>query len=300
MKGNGRSDTLDYHEAPKRVVSLVPSTTDSLYQLGAGQALVGVTEYCPVPVAVEKQPAVVGGTKNADLQLIIDLKPDLIIANQEENEKETIEKLEELGQPVWLTFPRSVNDALNILYTLVRLFRLNHAFHRIRTLELTLEWAARAAPADMLRVFCPVWYEPEGELGPWWMVANHDTYHFDILLACNGRGIFGERLRQYPLAADLGAAEAEPAGERDQRYPRVTIEEVVERDPEVILLPSEPYLFGEGHLSLVKDLLPESKAVKNGRVHLVDGRLLSWHGTRMATALAELPQLLERGRPSKQ
>lgn len=298
MKGNGRSETLDFREAPKRVVSLVPSTTDSLYQLGAGQALVGVTEYCPVPVTVKKPPAVVGGTKDADPQLISDLKPDLIIANQEENARSVVERLEQEGQPVWLTFPRSVNDALNILYTLVRLFRLSEAFNRIRTLELTLEWAARAAPAEMPRVFCPVWYDAAGKFGDWWMVANQDTYHYDILRACNGRGLFGTRQRQYPLAADLGQAEPEPAGDRDQRYPRVRIEEVADSDPQVILLPSEPYPFGEEHRKLIRELLPQCSAVKNERVHLVDGRLLSWHGTRMAVALAELPQLLEPAKAS--
>ena len=267
--------------------------TESLYELGAGSSLVGVTEYCPVPVGVEKRPAVVGGTKTSDPQLIQELAPDLIIANQEENDRERIEQLEAEGLPVWLTFPKSVRTALDILYTLVRLFRLKQSVSRLQTLELTLDWAARSASTDLVRVFCPIWYQAESEYGSWWMVSNRDTYHYDLLLKCNGRGLFPDLKRRYPLAADLGEAEAEDPGERDQRYPRVRIEQVAAEDPEVILLPSEPFEFGREHIDLIRDLLRNSRAVQDDRIHLVDGRLISWHGTRMARALAELPALLE-------
>jgi ABC-type Fe3+-hydroxamate transport system substrate-binding protein len=125
------------------------------------------------------------------------------------------------------------------------------------------------------------------------MVFNQDTYPYDLLLKCNGRGLFPDRLRSYPMAADLGGVEPEPPGERDQRYPRVRIEEVAAEDPQVVLLPSEPFHFEEEHLDIIRELLPDSQAVQNGRLHLIDGRWISWHGTRMARALAELPELLE-------
>jgi ABC-type Fe3+-hydroxamate transport system substrate-binding protein len=293
MSGNGHVETLDFREPPQRVVSLVPSMTDSLYELGVGTSLVGVTSYCPSPLGSAKAPAIVGGTKDFDPELVSELKPDLIITNQEENDRQLVEALEGMGLPVWLTFPQSVEQALAILYTLVRLFRLNQAIHRIQTLEVTLDWAARSAADEPISVFCPIWLEQEGKYGPWWMVANRQTYHYDLLLKCNGRGLFGERERRYPLAADLGQAEAEPAGDRDQRYPRVSTEEVAVGDPEVILLPSEPFLFRQDHIGLIRQLLPDSRAVKHDRIHLVDGRLISWHGTKMAAALAELPQLLQ-------
>lgn len=293
MSGNGHLETLDFTEAPKRVVSLVPSMTDSIYELGAGQSLVGVTEFCPVPIGLDKPPAIVGGTKTADPDLIVDLRPDLIIANQEENARETVEALEARDQPVWVTFPRSVRQALNLLYTLVRLFRLSTAVSRLQTLELTLDWADRSTPLELPRVFCPIWYQAEGDFGPWWMVANEDTYHYDLLLKCSGRGLFPKRKRKYPLAADLGQAQAEPAGDRDQRYPRVRTEQVITANPQVILLPSEPFEFGQEHVELIGDLFAETAAVVNDRVHLIDGRWMSWHGTMMARALAELPGLLE-------
>jgi hypothetical protein len=107
--------------------------------------------------------------------------------------------------------------------------------------------------------------------------------------------VFGERERQYPLAADLGDAEPYPIDDpriagRDTRYPRVALQEVEAAQPDVILLPSEPYAFAEDHISLFAAL--DVPAADNGRIVPVDGSLLTWHGTRMARAFDVIPNLL--------
>jgi iron complex transport system substrate-binding protein len=290
--GNGHVELMHFSRAPQRVVSLVPSVTDSLIQLGAGDALVGITEYCPQPADAAKPPSRVGGTRTVEIDRVVDLKPDLVIANQEENPREVVEALEEAGLQVWVTFPKSTYDALRILHTLAQLFRLPKAAMRIDTLERTLDWTARSTPEVGPRVFCPIWFEDDSEFGPWWMTFNEDTYAGDLLRICGADNIFAKRNRRYPLAADLGSGEPEPAGERDARYPRITTDEISAADPEVILLPSEPFHFDEGHLGVVREILPGTSAVRDHRVHTVDGSLITWHGVRMARALSELPSFL--------
>lgn len=293
--GVGNLNELKFASAPSRVVSLVPSITESLFDLGLGQRLVGVTDYCVHPAALVTGLPKVGGTKNPDLQLIQAALPDLIIANQEENRKEDIEALQAEGFKVWLTFPCTVREAIDVLWGIVRLFRVPQMGQRLSVLETSYEWSNGAA-ANMppIKVFCPIWREPaaaEGSLH-WWMTINHETYLHDLLRVCGAENIFADRDRLYPLAADLGEAPAmETASERDTRYPRVTMAEVVEHAPDVILLPSEPYPFAEADLAAF-DSFPEIPAVQNKRLHLVDGSLLTWHGTRLALALAELPSLI--------
>jgi ABC-type Fe3+-hydroxamate transport system substrate-binding protein len=99
-------------------------------------------------------------------------------------------------------------------------------------------------------------------------------------------------VRRYPLTADLGLAQPEDPGTRDTRYPRVTPAEISQAAPEVILLPDEPFAFGEQERLRLKRLLAETPAVRHDRVRLIDGSLLTWHGTRLARALAEIPACL--------
>ena len=145
------------------------------------------------------------------------------------------------------------------------------------------------------RVFCPIGREPDAGAGPaaWWMVANRETYLHDVLRVCGGRNVFADRDRRYPLAADLDSTRPAdpPDPARDTRYPRVTIAEIMAAAPDVILLPSEPYPFADLDLAELQALrgIP---AVQNERVYRVDGSLLTWPGTRLAQALAEVPALL--------
>jgi ABC-type Fe3+-hydroxamate transport system substrate-binding protein len=294
--GNGHSAILTFRSPPQRIVSLVPSMTESLFDLGIGEKVVGVTDYCQPPEAALDGLARVGGTKSPDLRAIVELTPDLVIANKEENTRQAVEALEGEGLNVWVTFPRSVEESISLLWGLIRLFRARQAAARIKTLELTLEWTVRAtSQRPPVRVFCPVWQSEAPDSGMWWMTFNHETYAHDLLACCGAENVFGDRVRRYPLAADLGRAEAESPGERDTRYPRVTSQEVILASPEVILLPSEPYAFNDKEAEVIRQHLADTPAVRAGRVYMLDGSLITWHGTRLARALAEIPAYLEAG-----
>jgi len=276
---------------PQRVVSLVPSVTESLFDLDLGGRLVGRTDYCIYPAGqVERVPAL-GGTKNPDVARIIELQPELVIANREENRRQDVEALQAAGIAVWVTHPRTVQDALNLLWDMMNLFDHPQMVARVRLIEYTFDWVQGLSAAredDPIKVFVPIWLDPL-------MSFNADTYAHDLLRVCGGTNIFADRERLYPLAADLGQGEAWPQGDprwqgRDVRYPRVAWEEVVARQPDVILLPSEPYAFSEADLPLFEQL--DVPAAHRGRIHRIDGSLLTWHGTRLAYAFEALPKLI--------
>ena len=292
--GNGHNPHLMFMNPPKRVVSLVPSISESLIELGIGDRLVGVTDFCPDPTVESAHTAAVGGTRSADIEAISSLKPDLVLANQEENSQETIEELERRGIPVWVTFPKNVDDAIQILWAIARIFKIEQeAAPRLTHLERMLEWTRRASlMASSTKVFCPIWQDEDKQAGLWWMTINQETYVDSVLSISGGENIFKRRDRRYPLEADLGLAEPEKPDERDTRYPRVTVEEVKNLSPQVVLLPSEPYSFGEIEREQVITALEGTPAVQDGRVFLLDGRLLTWHGTRLAHALTEVPNYL--------
>ena len=295
MMENG-SRTLHFDHAPQRVVSLVPSFTESLFDLGLGQAVVGITDYCIHPAGALAGLPRLGGPRNPRLDEIIALHPELVIADWEENRKPDVETLEAAGIDVWVLFPHTVSGVLEMLYTMARLFRSQAALTRIQTLELTVEWAVAAITDQrLLTYFCPIWYdedEMDGLPVPWWMTFNQHTYCNDILHLVGGENVFARRERRYPLRADLGLEPArEAAG--DLRYPRVTVDEVLNAQPDIILLPDEPFAFQENHRRQIGELLGGTPAVRNGRVIPLDGSLITWPGTRMAHALRELPGLLQ-------
>jgi ABC-type Fe3+-hydroxamate transport system substrate-binding protein len=277
-------------EPPRRVVSLVPSVTESLFDLDVGDSLIAVTDYCVYPADRVARLPHIGGTKNPDVKRIIELQPDLVIANREENRREDVEKLQAAGIPVWVTFPRTVRDAFNLLWNIMHVFDQPALVERVRAMEWTCDWLERMdeSRTTPCRVFVPIWLDPL-------MTFNGDTFAHDMLRVCGGTNVFAERERQYPLAADLGAAEAyapdDPRAQgRDRRYPRVTLEEVEAAQPDIILLPDEPYAFGVEHMALFSAL--DVPAAKHGRITLVEGSLLTWHGTRMARAFNIIPNLL--------
>jgi hypothetical protein len=201
--------------------------------------------------------------------------------------------LQAAGLKVWVTFPCTVRQAIDLLWSIVQVFQVPQRGLTLSVLETTYEWAGLAsANMERVKVFCPVWRDPPSGQPSWWMTFNGATYTHDLLRLCGGENVFAGRERRYPLAADLGEGVAEPAGDRDTRYPRVTPEEVAEHAPDIILLPSEPFAFGEADLSAF-EAYPGIPAVRHHRIHLVDGSLLAWPGTRLAKALAELPSLLQ-------
>jgi ABC-type Fe3+-hydroxamate transport system substrate-binding protein len=277
---------------PRRVVSLVPSVTESLFDLNLGDRLIAITDYCVYPAAGVARLPRIGGTKNPDVKRIIELQPDLVLANQEENRQEDVLALQAAGIPVWVTFPHTVADAFNLLWNIMHVFDEPVMVPRIRLIEQTMDWVWRISERRLeenpCRVFVPIWLDPL-------MTFNAETYASDLLRVCGALNVFAERARRYPLEADLSVGtsletdDLRVAG-RDTRYPRVTIDEVVAAQPDMILLPSEPFTFTQEHISLFAGL--DIPAAKNDSIILVDGSLLTWHGTRMAYAFDTLPPLL--------
>lgn len=292
---------LEFHQPPQRVVSLVPSLTESLFDLGLGEVLVGVTEYCVYPSQGEAGGRLaglprVGGPKNPRIEDILALKPDLVLANREETTRQSVEALEAAGIPVRVTFPKTVRQALDGLWEIAGMFQDQPAAMGLRSLEMAYDWTKTAAESGSpCPYFCPIWRDETQEGLHWWMTFNRHTYMHDLLGLMGGENLFSGRERRYPLAADLGLAEPEDPGERDTRYPCVILDEIRAANPHMILLPDEPFAFGETQLRELCELLPGTEAVRNGRVHLVDGSLVTWHGTRLGKALQELPELFMCG-----
>nr|WP_119066176.1 helical backbone metal receptor [Aggregatilinea lenta] len=280
---------LPIDHVPQRVVSLVPSLTESLFDLDLGSRLVGVTAYCVRPVMGVQLLPRVGGTKNPDVDAIVRLEPDLVLMNDEENRSEDAEALQAAGIPVWGTGPRTIADVLNLLWTIMDVFDHTVMVPRVHEIERAYDYTLAAARAALpVPTFAPIWRDP-------WMTFNADTYAHDVLRVCGAANVFADRERQFPLDADLGEAEPLPDDDprvagRDRRYPRISLEEVVAAQPELVLLPDEPYAFGEQDAEAIRAL--DIPAARSGRVYGVDGSLLTWHGTRVAYALRDLPSLI--------
>jgi len=276
---------------PKRVVSLVPSMTETLFDLGVGDRVVGITDYCVYPQDKVMDIAKVGGTKNPSIDQIIALKPDLVIVNQEENSKADVEQLHAVDIPVWITFPKTVQDVMNLFWDVMDLFNEQSMAPRVRLIESTFDWLDGISLADeenLPTVFVPIWNDPL-------MTFNKDTYMHDLLRVCGAHNVFAERDRKFPLEVDLGIVEPLPAednrfADKDTRYPHITFDEIVTTKPDIVLLPDEPYPFAEKDLRTFMAL--DVPATRNKQVHLVDGSHLTWHGTRIAYAFDTLPTLL--------
>ncbi len=280
--------------APKRVVSLVPSDTLNVCAVGAPDALVGRTDYCELPAHVVAKVPSVGGTKDPRLEAILDLSPDLVIANQEENTRGDLEKLAQRGTRVFVSFPKRVADGLAHLARLARIFgtqsdaAVKELFKRgYEALREAEDARARTAP---LRVFCPIWMEPL-------MTVHGSTFISDMLDLAGAQNVFADRERRYPLAADLGRAtplSSEKVGERDVRYPRVTLDEVVARQPELVLLPDEPHPFSDEDARVFQALpIP---AARRGAILKTSGKDLCWYGAQSVEGIGRVRVLVERAR----
>ncbi len=254
---------------PSRIVSLVPSWTETLFALGFNSEVVGVTKFCVEPVAAVASITKVGGTKNPDIGAIVKLGPELVIANAEENRREDVERLRAAGIPVFTTYPRTVPGAVESILRMGRALS-REAGAAALAKEITLSVSGIEAALGVwsklrLRVFCPIWKNP-------WMSFNADTYAHDVLRMLGYNNIFAS------------------AGER---YPMTTLEEAVERRPDIVILPDEPYEFDESDVAELKTLLPPALS---RRLLIVSGRDLHWYGVHMVRGLKSLAERMARVR----
>jgi len=229
----------------ERVVSLVPSLTEAIAATRR-EALAGATQWCTHPADLDVPR--VRGTKNPDVAAIVALRPDIVLANQEENRRLDVDRLRRAGVDVWVTVIRSVPGSLA---SMRRMFTDGLGWPVPGWLEQATDAWAAPAPASRSRAVICVWRDP-------WMVVGSDTFTGD-------------------LAARLGLDNAY-AG-HPERYPRVELADILARDPQVVVLPDEPYVFTgtDG---------PE--AFPGRRVALVSGRDLTWYGPSLVTARARL------------
>jgi len=262
--------TLTFARPPQRVVSLVPSDTHSVIALGARASLVGRTTYCESPEA--RDVATVGGTKDVDVDAVLALSPDLVIANQEENTRVVLEGLG--GRvPVLVSLPRRVEQGIAHLARLARVLGVQDrepAKSLVRR-GYELHGASATGPS----AFVPIWMDPL-------MTLNADTFGSDVLAHVGIANAFGDRLRLYPLAADLGKMLPHDAGGRDVRYPRVTFDEVRARRPELVILPDEPHAFSAADEALIVEALPGARVIR------VSGKDLFWYGAWTIDAVDRL------------
>ena len=247
--------------APERIVSLVPSLTEALFVFGAGERVVGRTRYCLWPPRVVGTVPTVGGTKKVDVARLLELEPDLVVAVKEENSRENVEKIQDAGVPVFVGAPESVEGALWLLRELARVVEAPRAETALGPVERVYRRLQEGGRAEARRVFVPIWKNPYMSLGS-------DTYAHDVLEMCGGENVCGG----------------------STRYPVFALEEVEAAQPEIVLLPDEPYPFCAEDVEEFYAL--DIPAARSDRIHLVDGKLITWYGPRMASSLSQLAALL--------
>jgi ABC-type Fe3+-hydroxamate transport system substrate-binding protein len=229
-------------ESPQRIISLVPSQTELLYDLGLGNRVVGLTKFCVHPAAWLRQKTIVGGTKQFRFDVIDSLQPDLIIGNKEENYQEGIDRLAE-NYSVWMSDITTVSDALEMITQVAAICgKASEAkilCEQIRTGFKTV--AGRKSG----RVVYLIWNKP-------YMAAGPETFIHEMLSQIG----FENCVKQ-------------------ARYPELSEAMIKEMNPDHILLSSEPYPFKQEHAKSLQALLP------NAKISLVDGEMFSWYGSRM-------------------
>ncbi len=246
-----------------RLVSLCPSLTETLFEIGAGASVIGATKFCVEP---RSMPGVVriGGTKDPSVERILELEPTLVFANREENRLEDVMALEAAGVTVHASMPRRVAEVPALIRDVGEAAACEGRAERVAAeVERALDEArASACEAEPRRFAVLVWRRP-------WIAASSDTFLSNLLEEAGGVNV-------------LDAA----AG----RYPEVTMGEVARLDPNLILLPSEPFPFARKHV----DELAAATRGNPLRFLLCDGQLLTWHGSRTAQGLRAARRWLAR------
>jgi ABC-type Fe3+-hydroxamate transport system substrate-binding protein len=251
---------LEIPRPAERIVSLVPSQTELLFDLGAGEIVVGITKFCIHPHERVKGKVKIGGTKALNLQRIRDLKPDLIIGNKEENVKEQIEILQQ-EFPVYISNIVTTADAMQMILDLSHLTSkekqgLEICKHIEKGLIELEETSSRLIP---LRTVYLIWENP--------------------LMGAGGDNFIDEMMKKAGLNNLLAGRTSESG---IQRYPETSIEELRNLNPDLIILSSEPFPFTEKHVDKYRLLLPGI------RIEQTDGEMFSWYGSSMLKAIPYL------------
>lgn len=249
---------LNITSNPKRIVSLVPSISKSIFDLGGSNELIAVTRFCTRPKDLRKTKIVIGGTKNPDINKILMLEPDLIIANKEENRKEDIEELSKYAQ-VFCTNIKSISDAQLLIKDLGKI--LNKEAHALRTCKQIANKLKEleGIESSNKRILYLIWQKP-------YMTVGKDTFINDVIEACGFNNVFSSETR-YPIV--------------DQSKPMIS-------KPDLVFLSSEPYPFREKHKVRIRRDFPNSTPI------LADGIAFSWYGTSFLSKIDYLIDLKKR------
>lgn len=251
----GREVILD--GCPKRIVSLVPSQTELLFDLGLNDEVVGITKFCVHPEEWYRSKERIGGTKQLHLDKIRALNPDLIIANKEENNKEDIGVLS-AEFPVWVSDIKNLDDALHLVTDIGELICKSVEAEELRgkISDQFLTFEKEVAGRLRKKAVYLIWSNPD-------MVAGNDTFIHEMLKKCGFENVIREK--RYP---ELGTCKFD--------------------EPEFILLSSEPFPFGQKHIEAYQ------KKFANSRVLIVDGEMFSWYGSRLLKVPAYFRELLQK------
>ena len=240
--------TLSLQEVPKRIISLVPSQTELLVDLGLEENLVGITKFCVHPVHLRKTKTIVGGTKEVKLERIKALKPDIILCNKEENTKKMVEELQEIA-PVHVSDIVNIEDSFELMQQYARIFDkeapVKAIIGSIKEKMGKLQEQLKHRPVKRLAYF--IWKEPL-------MVVGKDTFVDELLKLNKLENVF-----------------------QASRYPETSLQEIKAKKPDLLLLSSEPFPFAEKHKPYFSEL--------NIEIKLVDGEYFSWYGSRLVKAM---------------
>jgi len=237
-----------------RVVSLVPSLTETLFALGAGDDVVGITDFCMFPENLDRPR--VGGTKTPDIAKIRQLRPDIVYINVEENLKKHADAIARFARVI-ATEPKTIDDVVKLIEMLGR---MHHRERRAQ--ELVQQITDNRQQRTSFSFVVPIWKKP-------WMWCGGDTYVSNLVESVGGRNLLRERTR----------------------YPSIGVDEVLALQPDIVFLPDEPYAFTQADAHHLARTLSASAPAESGRViGPFPGHLFTWHGVR---TIAGLKFLLE-------
>jgi len=236
-------NTIEINTPPQRIISLVPSQTELLFDLGLDEEIAGITRFCVLPEDKCRKKPKIGGTKKFNFERIEALQPDLVIGNKEENYPEGIQKLRE-KYPVWMSDLITLEDALGMIEAVGKITGKEPAANNL--IAAIRKGFRQLSDFPPIRAAYFIWKNP-------YMAAGNNTFIHEMMKQCGLINVF----------ADLA------------RYPEVTETRIAAAKPQVILLSSEPFPFGEKEVKEFAALFPTVKIIR------VDGRMFSWYGNRL-------------------